>query len=306
MKTAGPRVSAVIVNFNRPDDTIECVRSLLASGYPDLTVLLIDNGSTDDSLAKLRRELPAVEVHETGRNLGFTGGNNFGFEKLRQDLPEYVLLLNNDTVVEEGFLAPLVAALEHDSTIAAAGGTVCYYPEKERVWYAGGRFTFWRGSAFAPAYRQPYDALPPDAVSGVTFITGCLMLLRSEALLQTGFLDDRFCMYLEDAELSLRLLRAGHRLVYVRGSRIYHKVHHAGNKPLPLYFSVRNRLLILDLYFSGWRRLVGTLYVLMTTSAKMILWWFARKDLFRAGAWGIEDYFKSNFGEGRGFTVHAT
>jgi GT2 family glycosyltransferase len=297
------RVAAVIVNYNRADDTIACIRSLVESTYAGVQVLLIDNGSTDTSVASFRRDLSEVTCHETGRNLGFTGGCNFALTLLQEDPPEYVLLLNNDTLVDPGFLAPLVDAMEQDRTIGAAGGTICYHPETERVWYAGGSFSFWRGSGFSWGYGQLLRDLPDREGAEVTFISGCLLLVRMSIVRQIGLLDDRFCMYLEDADLCLRLLAAGHRLVWVRGARVYHKVHHAGNKPLPLYFSVRNRLLILRLRAGGWRRFTGMSYVLLTTLVKMMIWRFSRRDLYRAARFGIEDFLRGRLHEGRGFTV---
>ena len=298
-----PRVAIVLVNYNRAADTIACVRSLQLCTYAGLQILLIDNGSTDDSIAVIRGALADVPCHATGRNLGFTGGCNFALTVMGDDQPRYLVLLNNDTLVEPGFLEPLVDAMERDPSIGAAGGTICYHPDIERVWYAGGNFSYLRGSGFSWGYGRLLEELPDRSSAEVTFISGCLLMTRMSIVRDIGLLDDRFCMYLEDAELCLRLLSRGHRLVWVRNSRIFHKVHHAGNKPLPLYFSVRNRLLLLRLRVTGWRRYAGMGYVLLTTIIKIIPWAITRPDLMRAARAAIADFMKGRFFEGRGFSV---
>lgn len=296
-------VCVMLIHYNRPEETIDCIRSLFKCGYPSLRIQVVDNGSTDNSLETLRREFPGLEMVTTGKNLGFTGASNFGFELLKADPPEFLLLLNNDTVVEPGFLDPLLVAAERDEKAGAFVATVCYYEDKEEIWYGGGEFIYWRGSGFSRGEGVRYSDLQGQANSEVSFASGCALLIRMGALLETGLLDDRFFLYLEDADLSLRLRAAGHKLLYVPSSRVYHKVHHAGDKPRPLYYSTRNRLLILRLHFTGWRRLVGMGYVILTFAVKAPRWWFRRRDLFWAGTFGIWDYFTGNLYQGRGLTL---
>jgi hypothetical protein len=294
----------MLVHYNRLRETVDCIRSLKNCRYPSLRIQVVDNGSTDNSLGLLRGEFKDVQIVSTGKNLGFTGASNFGFDLLKADPPEYLLLLNNDTEVEPDFLARLVDAAEADPEAGAFVGTVCYFDDKEEIWYGGGEFKFWRGSGFSRGQGLRFSDLRDGKNVEVSFATGCALLIRMRALERTGLFDDRFFLYLEDADLSLRLRAAGYRLVYVPSSRIYHKVHHAGDKSRPLYFSTRNRLLILRLHFSGWRRITGMTYVLLTTALKAPGWWLRRKDLFWAGVYGVWDYFRGNLHQGRGLTLH--
>jgi GT2 family glycosyltransferase len=301
--TGKPGVCVMLIHYNRPQETIDCIQSLMNCGFPSLRIQVVDNGSTDNSLETLRRQFKDVEFVATGKNLGFTGASNFGFDLLKKNPPEYLLLLNNDTEVEPGFLDPLLRAAEQDDHAGACVSTVCYYEDKEELWYAGGEFKFWRGSGFSRGEGVRFSDLRGMENTEVSFATGCALLIRMSALKKNVLLDDRFFLYLEDADLSLRLREAGYRLVYVPASRIYHKVHHAGDKPRPLYYSTRNRLLILRLHFKGWRRLAGMGYVLLSVAAKTPGWWFRRRDLFWAGTSGVWDYFRGNLHEGRGLKL---
>jgi GT2 family glycosyltransferase len=193
--------------------------------------------------------------------------------------------------------------LEQNRGAAAAGGTICYYPEKGRIWCAGGKFIPWRASSFPSYLDEPVDRIVDSPVREVTFVTGCLMLLRTSALRRVGLLDERFFMYLEDAELSFRLVAAGFRLLYVPKARIYHKINHRGDKPLPVYYGMRNRLLFVKLTTRGATRVIATGQFLLTACLKMLIWRIRYPHLFVAAKMGLTDYFRNAMYEGRGLTL---
>jgi GT2 family glycosyltransferase len=299
----GAEVVAIILNYNRAGDTIDCTQSLKRCSYAPLKIVILDNGSTDDSGDKLRRSLPGVDVRISKENLGFAGGNNLVLRSVLQGTAEYVLLLNNDTLVEPDFLTPLVDALARNPKAAAAGGTICCYPEKGRLWYAGGRFIPWRASSFSDLAGAEYRNLPSLDERNVTFITGCMILMRTEALKRAGLFDERFFMYAEDAELSVRLNSLSYELLYVPESRIYHKGGERDGSPFALYYSVRNRLLFIRVAITGWMRPIAACYLLMTTLIKMCYWRIFRPDLFRAAVMGAQDYFRNVLYAGRGLSL---
>src|SRR5690242_13465997 len=107
---AQPLISVVVLNWNGKIDTLECLESLARVDYPNFEVIVVDNGSADDSVAAIRQQFPDVMVLETGANLGYAGGNNVGIRKALEDQASYVLLLNNDTVVHPQLLTSLVEA----------------------------------------------------------------------------------------------------------------------------------------------------------------------------------------------------
>ncbi|HEX7186508.1 MAG TPA: glycosyltransferase family 2 protein [Thermoanaerobaculia bacterium] len=218
------RVAAVLVNWNGAGDTLATLASLdKAVGAEALRVLVVDNGSTDDSVPRIRRERPGLELIETGKNLGFAGGNDVGIRKALE-APEvgWVLLLNTDVEVDPGFLAPLIRACE-DPSIGAAGPKIFYYDPPDRLWAAGGRLRiretvaveFGRGEQDGPRWSRQRD---------VTYLTTCCLLIPRDALERVGPLDPAYFINVDDADWCRRALDAGYRLRYVPESRIWHKV----------------------------------------------------------------------------------
>ncbi|MHB1293518.1 MAG: glycosyltransferase family 2 protein [Anaerolineae bacterium] len=238
------RVVAVVLNWNLPGDTIACAESLLAGDYADLGVLVVDNGSTDDSVARLRASLGnRVELLETGQNLLFAGGNNVGMRRALEQGAEWVLVLNNDTLVAPDMVSRLVqTAAQHP----AAGGIapmICLARAPDRIWSMGGRRRGWlglprnleQGGRDHGQHQTPFE---------VDFVTGCAVLLRRAALERVGLFDERYVMYYEDADLSARLRAAGYTLVVEPRAKMWHAVS-ASAKARPegsRYLGVRHRL----------------------------------------------------------------
>lgn len=301
-----PLVVAVIVNYNRPNDTIECIRSLRCSQYPALQILVVDNGSSDNSIERFQSECGDVELLATKHNLGFTGGNNKGIEYSFPKEPTFILLLNNDTLVEPDFLGHLVAALEGNKDAAAASATVLYYPDTNTVWYGGGRFRYWRGASVSLFSGKSRKWLPKNQDVKTTFVTGCAVLLRTDAIRHAGKFDERYFMYFEDAELSLRLIRNGYRLMYVPQSLVYHKVAHHGDTPFALYYGVRNRFLFIESATEGLHCLVAQGYLYLVFGVKLLVWTLTNRGLAEACVMGWWDYVRREFGVGRGNELKKT
>jgi hypothetical protein len=295
-----PTVTAVVLNFDTTDDTVACVRSLQQVDYEGLRILVVDNGSPGGAMERLRSDLPGAEVRGTGRNLGYTGGINAGFRYAMERPTDYLLVLNPDTEVDPGFLAPLVEALEADPDAAIAGGTIYALHDRTRVWYAGGRLVPWRGLA---VHLHQGEVRPVSALGEprrVSFVTGCLALHRACLLSRVGEQDERFFLYLDDIELSARVLRRGLHLLYVPRAVVYHRVLGASESRLKLYYSVRNRLLLIDTAFPGRAGRVARLYFLAAIASKLAVWFLSRRPFFEAARAGLEDYRRGVFHEGRG------
>ena len=216
-------VAAVLVNWNGADDTLATLASLdRAEGFDRARVLVVDNGSTDGSAARLRRERPGLELVETGENLGFAGGNLVGIRRALADpAVGYVLLINTDVEVDPGFLAPLQAC--RDPRVGAAGPKIFYFDPRDRLWAAGGHLRIretvtvehGRGEPDAPRYSRPAD---------VTYLTTCCLLIPRDALLAVGPPDPLYFINVDDADWCRRAAAAGYRLRYVPESRLWHKV----------------------------------------------------------------------------------
>jgi GT2 family glycosyltransferase len=212
-----PQVSCIILNWNGWQDTLECLKALEPCSYRELKIIVVDNGSTDDSAARIRKAYPDVVLLESKKNLGFAGGNNIGIRYALAHGADYVWLLNNDTEPDRDALAELVSKSLASEGIGAVG-SVCYFanrPSAVQAW-AGGRVSLCSG--YAGVTTRPH----PD--EWFQYLNGTSLLIRREALQNAGTLDEGFFLYCEDVEFCLRLRKKGWRLAAAADSRVLHKV----------------------------------------------------------------------------------
>ncbi|HTY10696.1 MAG TPA: glycosyltransferase family 2 protein [Bacteroidota bacterium] len=285
----------VLVNYNNWSDTVECVRSLGQGGVGDDSILIIENGSTDNSFDKLSECLSSVKVLHNDHNLGFSGANNIGIRYAADRSAEYVILLNNDTLVEQNAIVTLLRQMDHHTNASIGTGLITYYPEKKKIWYAGGKLVGWRGLAVHRYRDESVDVgSAKKEPEFVTFASGCYLCLRVADLPRLGFLDERFFLYLEDIEYSARAVKNGLRLLYVPSSVIYHKCR--GERLLKaqtLYYAVRNRNLLIDTSFP----LIAKCYFYFVIRLKMTVWYFTDRMLYEASRKGLRDFKKNIVGQ---------
>jgi GT2 family glycosyltransferase len=243
-----PLVYVILINWNQPDLTIACIDSLNAISYSNARILLLDNGSQDDSVVRIRTCFPDVLILENHENLGFSGANNIGIEFALAQGADYVLLLNNDTVVAPDFLDLLICTAENDSDIGVVTPKIYYYDFPDRIWCAGAHIDWKTGETHRlRADHIDYSTSTDTSLYSVNFVSGCAMCIKRHVLEAVGLLDTRFFIYYEETDLCARITRAGYRLVYVPKSRIWHKVSAAMgiSSPKTIYYMTRNQILFL-------------------------------------------------------------
>jgi GT2 family glycosyltransferase len=250
-----PRVAIVIVIWNGKDDTLECLASLAGDTYPAKQIIIVDNGSTDGSCDDIRRLHPEVVVVETGKNLGFTGGNNVGVRHAVDHGFDYVFLLNNDTTIEPDMLTQMVAAAEAGPEFGILAPVIHYYDPPRDIWFAGSQLAMEHGAAWHDNSRQPDRTVAPYEVP---WATGCALLIRANLMQEMGGFDDRYYLTWEDVDLSLRVRKTGLKVGVVPAARLYHKGGKSGErmKESQLYYAVRNSLLLVRKHQTGltyWR-----------------------------------------------------
>lgn len=243
-----PLVFIVILNWNGKDITAECLRSLGEIAYGNYEIVLVDNASTDGSQDFFRREFPQVRLIENTRNLGFTGGNNIGIRLALEKGADYVLLLNNDTVVDVDFLTELIEVGESDPNIGILCPKIYFHDQPQTLWYAGGEIQLWRGTGVKLKGGGAHDQRLFGERREVTFAAGCALLIKNRVIQDIGLLDERLFFYQEDTDWSIKAVKAGYKIIYVPEAKIWHRVG-AGVSKAPssfkLYLRTRNRLLIM-------------------------------------------------------------
>ena len=295
-----PSVCTVVLNWNRKDDTLDCLASLERMDYAKHRVIVVDNASVDGSAEAIATAFPAVSVIQTGTNLGYAEGNNVGLRQAMQRGAEYVLILNNDTVADSQMLTHLVAALEADKAIAAAGPTIYFDEAPDTIWSAGGSFDWKLGKPTLRGLRER-DTGQFTAVSEVDYVPGSAVLVRREALEQVGGFDSRYFMYYEDNDWCFRAGRRGFAVVHVPRARLWHRISltRQFSAPYISYYHARNRLLFLRTAQVGpgtWARVL-VLDLLRTLASWTLLRRHRSKHAQRNALWsGMWDYWRGRFG----------
>ncbi len=255
-----PHVFIIIVNWNGKKDTIACLSSLkrLNTKGIQVDIIVVDNGSSDDSIEVIRKKFPEVFVHESGENLGFTGGNNVGISLALQHGANYVWLLNNDTLADKEALQSLLSAFTDDrvgisgSKIYFAAGREYHkdkYKASERgkvLWYAGGLID-WNNMYASHRGVDEVDNGQYDQIEEAPFVTGCSMMIKTKVFDSIDKFNDTYYLYLEDLDFCLRAQKAGFHTLYIPSSIIWHVNAGSSGGPgskLHEYYLTRNRLLI--------------------------------------------------------------
>ena len=218
-----PSVTVIVLNWNGKDLTIECLESLQRVNYLNFNILVVDNGSTDGSVELLKEKFPEVSILVLEKNLGYAAGNNRGFDSLKPDQPKFVIFLNNDTIVDENFIEPLVKQLLTHKKASQTVPKIYYENDPKLIWYAGGIVNLWTGSIYHLGIRQ-YDGPAYSKTHKTKYATGCCFCMRYAEFKEFGGFDEAFPMYSEDVDLSLWIRAAGKQVWFVPNSKIWHKV----------------------------------------------------------------------------------
>jgi len=218
-----PMVYIIILTWNGRKDTLDCLRSFKTVEYPNYRIILVDNASVDGTVDAVRKEFPGVDIIVNPTNLRFAGGNNVGMRKAVMGGADYILLLNNDTLVDKDFLIKMMDTALSDDMIGMVGSKIYYNDKRRYLWYAGGKIEWWKGWISHRGVHE-LDRGQYDHRCETDYITGCCLLVKRDVVDDIGFLDESYYIYGEDADWCIRARRAGYKLLYEPGSVIWHKL----------------------------------------------------------------------------------
>jgi hypothetical protein len=258
------KILVVLVNYNGLDDTKECINSLnnLSLKDENVTVLVIDNGSDtiinnyELRIKNFKKQI-TIQTKRTEENLGFTGANNIALKKAIEEKFDYVLLLNNDTIVHPVLITNLLDTFDQEN-IGIAGAKIYFAKGNEFhkqkysrsdlgkvLWYAGGHID-WDNVYLSHRGVDEVDNGQYDTQEETDFITGCCMMIKRTVIEKIGLLDNRYFLYLEDADLCMRAKNEGYKTVYNPKAVLWHKNAQSTGKPgseTHVYYQTRNRLI---------------------------------------------------------------
>jgi GT2 family glycosyltransferase len=285
-----PFLYVVILAWNRCDETLACLDSLMQSTYTGFRTLVVDNGSTDGTPTAIRAAFPQVEVIEIGQNKGFAGGANIGLRHVLEAGADHVLLVNNDTVMHPQMLEHLMAHTGPD--VGMLSPLIYYAGMPDVIWSAGALRHPLTLERIKDMHGQHDDGHWPQTVER-DFLPGCAALIARSALEAVELFDERFFMYYEDHDWCLRAQRAGFRLLLVPQAKIWHKVAISSggrDSPAERYAMARSSVLFFRKYTRGWRWLIIGPYRLGSAVKTTLRLLFRRRIKAAKAYWrGLQD-----------------
>jgi hypothetical protein len=223
-----PKVCVIILNWNGLKDSIECLESLKKITYTNYDIIVVDNASSGNDVEVLRgRYGDYIHIIQNDKNYGFAEGNNIGIRYALAHLPpDYVFLLNNDTVVAPDVLDELVKAAEDDPKIGIVGPKIYYYAingRKDVIWSAGGKIRWWHPWIYNGIGHKDNDLPQYQRLRTVDWASGAAMMIKRTAIDKIGLLNSQYFFGTEDVEYCLKARKHGFRVTYVPAARVWHK-----------------------------------------------------------------------------------
>jgi GT2 family glycosyltransferase len=255
-----PKVAIVILNWNGIKHLSQFLPSVLSSVYPDLDIIVGDNGSTDGSVEFIRKEYPSVKIIQNDQNYGFTGGYNKVLEHVDAD---YFILLNSDVEVSPDWIAPVIDLMESDPMIAAAAPKILAFNQKDHFEHAGAAggyidkygYPFCQGRMF---YEIEEDRGQYQQSHEIFWATGAALFIKKHCWEEAGGFDDRFFAHMEEIDLCWRLKNMGYKVMYCAESEVFHLGGGTLNaeNPFKTFLNFRNNLLLLQNNLPFWRAML--------------------------------------------------
>ncbi len=307
------KIYIILLNWNGKKDTLECLASLKRVHFSYFQPIVVDNGSTDDSVSAIRKAFPNVPIIEAKENLGFAAGNNLGIEWVLTKKAEWILLLNNDTVVDPDLLQGFMEAVKKQPKAKILGAKIYCYDEKKKIDHLGG---FWKKGIAdfrSDAQNQMDDGISFEEMKEVDYVCGAALLMHRTVPETIGLLEPNFFLFWEESDFCMRAKRVGFEIWTAPKAKVWHKVSASfiGGKPHTHYFWWRSRLLWMErnLPFSERKQIYSKIifpeiwkhfrYYLL----KSIQYQFNRKQItkqkalrYKAGLFGAIHYCMGRFG----------
>jgi GT2 family glycosyltransferase len=295
-----PRIGIVLVNFNGRRFLNDCVRSLMAGSYTNIEPIVVDNNSSDDSIAELRREFPSVTVLPQARNLGVAAANNIGIHVCLERGHEYVLLLNYDTLPDTNLVAELVDVARPQHLVS---GSSYFWDEATRSNSHAGSFN-WLLGRLRERFFGRVDAEVGSAVRWVEMADTCCLLVPRAAFADVGLMDEAYFLYYDDTDFVVRARTAGYRCLFNPAAKLRHYERGASGpahrSPVSVYYTTRNRAYFMSRHAPTRLHYALFLCYFSLTRLVSVLKWIAL-GRWRLVYWtirGLEDFAQGRMGPG--------
>lgn len=296
-------VGVVVINLNQKKLVEDFIQELTAQRFRNFKLYLVDNGSDgSQQVDDIVEEYNWVIHLKTGKNLGFTGGNNIGIQAALEDGHDFIWIVNNDTRLDKDCLKNLVEYLVKHPGVGILGPKIFFENETNRIWFAGGRISWQRPFPYSVnthVGERVLDQGQFDKTTEVDFITGASMLVRSEVMQKIGGFDNRYFAYFEDADLSLRIQQLGYKTVYYPKAKMWHivGVFSGMTSPRSSYYQIRNSLLFVSEWGPWWSKILAYLNMIFMATKNLVKLFIPNKRKYAIAQLGaVKDFVFGNFG----------
>ncbi|GAB3429100.1 glycosyltransferase family 2 protein [Niabella aquatica] len=277
-----PLISIITVNYNQPAVTIEFLRSVRQfAGICEVEVVLVDNAPAENRIKDFLAAYPGLIYISSSKNLGYAGGNNLGIKNAKGD---YILLLNNDTEITDGFLDTMVKEMEQHPEAGLLSPLIKYYDNKNIIQYAGFTPMNYLTARNAGIGAMEEDKGQYNGSSRETgFCHGAAVMCRKADLEKAGLMDERYFLYYEELDWCEKFKRTGKKIWFTGKAVIYHKESISVGKasPVKAFFMTRNRMLYIRKNATLPRAFLFSVYYTLIATPKQLLVHLksGRKDL---------------------------
>ena len=220
---SNPKVHLIVLNWNDKEISKKCLSSIEKVSYSNYKVLIVDNNSQDGSVQFFKEHFPQYDILALDKNLKYAGGNNAAVDYLKPEEEDFLVFINNDTIVSSDFLDHLVAPFLNDANCIITVPKILFAMDINKIWYAGGVVNMWKGSIDHIGIRD-FDGPKYSFMMETDYATGCCFCIKYDDFRRLKYFDTTFDMYCEDVDLSIRAKRMNRKIVYSAKSIILHSV----------------------------------------------------------------------------------
>lgn len=288
-------VAIILVNYNGISDTIECINSILKIKNRNYKIIVVDNNSKDYEADKLEKNFPDIIVIKSNKNLGFSGGNNLGIKYAMENKYEYILLLNNDTIIDSEMIDYLLKYADNNTITVPK---MYYYTDKKTIWYAGGNISKLTGRV-KHNRKNKIDHNSKENIKKCSFATGCCLLIHCDIINKIGYLNEEYFMYCEDVDYCLKALESKIKILYIPQAKLWHKVSKSTGgsfSHFSVYYMTRNRFIYIKKYRSYFS-ICAYYFTLIKCYIRIIQYMMKNDDIYKSISKAIKDYKKKITGK---------
>jgi hypothetical protein len=293
-----PKVCIIILHFGNWSDTQECLESLKKITYDNYEIVVVNNDLRDIPIQSDGN----IKVIKSESNNGFAGGNNLGINYALNQKAEYVLLLNNDTVVDSNFLNELMIAARQNLKYAILGPKIYFADEADKLWFAGGKINWLYNKGTMRGYAEKDTGQYDEPLAQETdYITGCCMLISSSVIEKIGPMSEDYFLYYEDTDWCLKARQQGYSCIFIPRSKIWHKGSKAtvAGSDSYIYYHIRNGLMMAQRFAPSYIKVLvylDSLWRILKQYIKMLIY-PQKKQIANIIILAIKDFYNNKTGK---------